>query len=556
MNEDSINLNSEKLKNIPLSNLRAKNLLTLRKEKINNSHLMKRLHSTIENESIQNYSIDINSLNVSSNDLVKQFYSSNDVILKLNLSLKMLENSNKDILKFSLCQIRNFTFIQDEKSAKNQNLINIINKKVINLLYDLITFPNQENQIIYTILEIFIYLTYCLNDYIEILIDKSEEIFKLGKETNVLILKKKYFWCILHLLSGTSEQAQKLISKCPELPNYIMNELEIARNNLKKNYDILSIYICLFGCLFFFEIETDKIFLNETKFFDLFHFIIKCTTVTYQIFVFKESINTLNLILESYNFNPNLSKNKEYNKKFKSIIKKTNVSKSLSIHLCYLTENYKLNKDNNIDFSIFVDIFSILSNISELSNSECEKMVSNEILEPIKFIFDIYQQNQKMIKKEKLFSSILILLYNFSCSGNSYIIDEMTRKVYIVRPLMELYKKPESKKYKSDILSILENILEYSNTKVKTELTVDHIEEFYSYCLDESENNKYDEIINYSLKGIKILLEYGKLFGKYNAIKIQFENKGIKTKLEKISLNYKYKENSIFASKILNDFFK
>ena len=47
MNEDSINLNSEKLKNIPLSNLRAKNLLTLRKEKINNSHLMKRLHSTI-----------------------------------------------------------------------------------------------------------------------------------------------------------------------------------------------------------------------------------------------------------------------------------------------------------------------------------------------------------------------------------------------------------------------------------------------------------------------------------------------------------------------------
>ena len=260
MNEDSINLNSEKLKNIPLSNLRAKNLLTLRKEKINNSHLMKRLHSTIESESIQNYSIDINSLNVSSNDLVKQFYSSNDVILKLNLSLKMLENSNKDILKFSLCQIRNFTFIQDEKSAKNQNLINIINKKVINLLYDLITFPNQENQIIYTILEIFIYLTYCLNDYIEILIDKSEEIFKLGKETNVLILKKKYFWCILHLLSGTSEQAQKLISKCPELPNYIMNELEIARNNLKKNYDILSIYICLFGCLFFSEIETDKIF--------------------------------------------------------------------------------------------------------------------------------------------------------------------------------------------------------------------------------------------------------------------------------------------------------
>ena len=183
-------------------------------------------------------------------------------------------------------------------------------------------------------------------------------------------------------------------------------------------------------------------------------------------------------------------------------------------------------------------------------------MVSNEILEPIKFIFDIYQQNQKMIKKEKLFSSILILLYNFSCSGNSYIIDEMTRKVYIVRPLMELYKKPESKKYKSDILSILENILEYSNTKVKTELTVDHIEEFYSYCLDESENNKYDEIINYSLKGIKILLEYGKLFGKYNAIKIQFENKGVKSKLEKISLNHKSKENSIFASKILNDFFK
>ena len=73
MNEDMINLNSEKFKNIPLSNLRAKNLLTLRKEKINNSHLMNRLHSISENEPIQNYSIDINLLNVSSNELVKQF---------------------------------------------------------------------------------------------------------------------------------------------------------------------------------------------------------------------------------------------------------------------------------------------------------------------------------------------------------------------------------------------------------------------------------------------------------------------------------------------------
>ena len=554
MNEDMINLNSEKFKNIPLSNLRAKNLLTLRKEKINNSHLMNRIHSISENEPVQNYSIDINLLNVSSNELVKQFYSSNDVISKLNISLKMLENSDKDILKFSLCQIRNFTFIQNEKSAKTQNLINIINKKVINLFYNLLTFPNQDNQIIYTILEIFIYLTFCSNDYIEILIDKSEEIFKFGKETYDLVLKKKYFWCILHLLSGTSEQVQKLLKKCPELPNFIVNELENVRNDLKKNYDILSIYICLFGCLFFSEIETEKIFSNETKFFNLFNFIIKCTTVTYHKFVFKESINTLKLILESYNFNPNLSKNKEYNEKFKSIIKKTNVSKFLSFHLCLLTQNYKLNKDNSIDFSIFNDIFSILNNISVLSNSECEKMVSNEILEPIKFILDFYQQNS--IKKGKLFSSILILLFNFSYTVNSYIIDAMVRKVYIVSSLMELYKKPECQKYKSDILSILENVLEYSNTKVKTELTVDHIEEFYSYCLDENENNKYDKIIYYSLKGIKILLEYGKLFGKYNAIKIQFENKGVKTKLEKISLNYKSKDNSIFASKILNDFFK
>ena len=554
MNEDSINLNSEKLKNIPLANLREKCLLTLRKAKINNSHLMNRLHSINENKPIQNYSIDINLLNVSSNDLVNQFNSTNDVILKLNLSLKMLENSDKDILKFSLSQIRDFTFNQNEKSAKAGNLINIINKRVINLLYTLMTFPNQENQIIYTILEIFIYLTYCLNDYIEILIDKSDEIFKFGKETNDLVLKKKYFWCILHFLSGTPEQIQKLIVKCPELPNFIVNELEKTRNDLQKNYDILSIYICLFGCLFFSEIETDKIFfLNETLFFNLFHFIIKCTTITYHKFVFKESINTLKLILESYISKPDLSKNKEYNKKFKSIIKKTNVSKFLSFHLNFLTQNYKLNKDDSIDFSIYNDIFSILNNISALSNSECEKMVSNEILEPIKFILDFYQQNPK--KKGNLFSSILILLYNFS-NFDSYIIDTMVRKVYIIRSLMELYKKPECEKYKSDILSILENVLEYSNTKVKTELIVDHIEEFYSYCLDEKDNNKYDEIINYSLKGIKILLEYGKLFGKYNVIKIQFENKGVKSKLEKISLNHKSKENSIFASKILNEFFK
>ena len=121
---------------------------------------------------------------------------------------------------------------------------------------------------------------------------------------------------------------------------------------------------------------------------------------------------------------------------------------------------------------------------------------------------------------------------------------------------MDLYKLPESQKYKCNILEILEKVLEYPNTKVKTELTVDHIEDFYSYCLDEKEIKNSEEITQYVLKGIKILLEYGNLFGKYNAMKIQFERKEVRTKLEKISLDCKSKNNPMFAAKILNEFFK
>ena len=170
MKEESINLNSEKIKNIPLSNIREKVLLTLRKQKINKSHLTNRLKFIMDNEQSKNYSISINALNISSNNLVNQFNNTNNQIQKLNLLLMMLTRSDQEILKFSLYHIRNFTFTQDEKTAKEINMINIINKKVIDFLYNLICIPNQDKQIIYTILEIFIYLTYNLNDYIEILL--------------------------------------------------------------------------------------------------------------------------------------------------------------------------------------------------------------------------------------------------------------------------------------------------------------------------------------------------------------------------------------------------
>ena len=78
---------------------------------------------------------------------------------------------------------------------------------------------------------------------------------------------------------------------------------------LKKNIDILPIYICLFGCLFFSSIETDKLFENESKIFKLIQFIIKCTNITYNIYLFKESINTFKLILENYVNNPKFSEN-------------------------------------------------------------------------------------------------------------------------------------------------------------------------------------------------------------------------------------------------------
>ena len=250
----------------------------------------------MDNEQSKNYSININALNISSNNLVNQFNNTSDQIQKLNLLLMMLISSDQEILKFSLYHIRNFTFTQDEKTAKEINMINIINKKVIDFLYNLICIPNQDKQIIYTILEIFIYLTYNLNDYIEILLEKSEIIFKFAKETNDISLKKKYLWCILHLLSGTEEQIQKLLNKCSNLSDFIVNELENSINDIKKNIDILPIYICLFGCLFFSSIETDKLFENESKIFKLIQFIIKCTNITYNIYLFKESINTFKLI--------------------------------------------------------------------------------------------------------------------------------------------------------------------------------------------------------------------------------------------------------------------
>ena len=54
MKEESINLNSEKIKNIPLSNIREKVLLTLRKQKINKSHLTNRLKLIMDNEQSKN----------------------------------------------------------------------------------------------------------------------------------------------------------------------------------------------------------------------------------------------------------------------------------------------------------------------------------------------------------------------------------------------------------------------------------------------------------------------------------------------------------------------
>ena len=110
MKEESINLNSEKIKNIPLSNIREKVLLTLRKQKINKSHLTNRLKFIMDNEQSKNYSISINALNISSNNLVNQFNNTNDQIQKLNLLLMMLTSSDQEILKFSLYHIRNFTF--------------------------------------------------------------------------------------------------------------------------------------------------------------------------------------------------------------------------------------------------------------------------------------------------------------------------------------------------------------------------------------------------------------------------------------------------------------
>ena len=91
MKEESINLNSEKIKNIPLSNIREKVLLTLRKQKINKSHLTNRLKLIMDNEQSKNYSININALNISSNNLVNQFNNTSDQIQKLNLLLMMLK---------------------------------------------------------------------------------------------------------------------------------------------------------------------------------------------------------------------------------------------------------------------------------------------------------------------------------------------------------------------------------------------------------------------------------------------------------------------------------
>ena len=443
------------------------------------------------------YSIQPGALSLGEN-FIKSFFEEND---KLSFATRLVYESDENLKKFGIRQIRNFTDTLDKTSKIEEFIDQNFFETIMDIIID-----SKDLQIVFELSWVLINITKFSSKYTKFLAksQRIKHLFDLMINIQEFQLKNHFIWILSNIVSE-SEDTYLAVVKQVDLMKYVVDSIQNEQMNPP--------------------------YFNSTLFWLLGNLI---------------KYRNISNVEDSYVIFPNV---------FKYL--KSNIDKDLFMEALFAVEKLSSNYldvsfqlmtewkiyeilipyiSTKTDFPELRSIFQILIDMSWNSEESMKGMYKTNILDYFeKFLSEslvICQSNNSYLTKHCLsFKYLLICISNFAASSKKKIKDELIRNTKIPSYLLELAKCTSNNTLIVEILEVFKNALDTPYSNVKMELL--RIPTLELFCQNLS--NKDFQIQRICLDGILTFLLYADdIMKNKNIVKIQLESIGAVTEIDNL----------------------
>ncbi len=424
----------------------------------------------------EKYSIQPFQLNLDEKFL-NSFFSSQD---QLGFALRLILEDDLKLIKFGICQLRNFSLVIKINSHIKHDITEMNIKDIFNLMVKV-----DDSQIIFEAAWVLINLTQSSELYTN-MIAKCDDIitglFDLLKSKKDFRVKNQILWIFANLI-GESEEIFHSIKNCVDIINYVCNQISVDSDlpiYFKQNLFWITANFLKY-----------KTFTIEDSFYSIFSIfpIIIQHIKTQNEFLFSEVLFCVfklahHLKDEVFEF-----------------LKNSEITKTIVPLISIKTYYFDLRH-----------IIAIIMNLSWKDDTNIEEMFNLNIYDYMEqFLFDYLNllksgENSIIKRNVYLLKDFLTCISNFASCDKKNIQEALVKDKKIKKYLIELLEYFSNKEIVHEVLLIFYNLLGSDNKKIKTEILRIQVPELFLEYLARD----YDsELKSLCLNGIKDFLEYG-----------------------------------------------
>ena len=518
-------------KEVKITNERMNTQLTLRKMKISNSQLKRRLMEIYKDKSQildinpEEIPIDINFKNSFYNSLDKESFLVNYLI-----SHFPIENN---LLNYIILNLRIFVYsllepIQNNSSKRLESCFseNSITK-IINLMYEY----RFNSNIIYIFSQIFSAAT-CISQAICLYCSKKDNIKKLDE---ILSVQNKNIQSIfLNIFCNClMENDYMIILKETSIEKFLVSSLIIKDGNEVKDisFDFIEVVVSSFNALI--RNNTINLIMND---------ILSCIPSLFKYIKIKYSLTLTGCSFQIIGkYFRNLQKDSFYYDQSFNFI-------DLNFFYPFLNYTYENKEENE---RILIEIYSILSSLCYLNNKIIYEIIDEDdknLIEKTGELLDNY--NNLQYKKDDVLYEMSLFLNNISIDQESRPI--IIKKTNIIQNFTEILNKENLNKMLVEmILSFFYEMTKDSDKMIYMDLLCN---DFHKKVLLKflQDSNTTNEELNYILS---IILEFcqnlSNIQSKGNFLKNSFDELNITQLVQNIITQKKNENISLNAEKII-----
>ena len=494
-------------KEIELPNERMNNQLTLRKIKISNSQLKRRLMEIFKEKS-NDLNINPEAIPIDPN-FKNLFYNSQD---KESFLVKyLISNSNIDdnLLKYIILNLRIFVYsllepIQPDSSIR---LESCFSEDAITKIIQLMFYNRNNSDNIFIFSQIFSAATclsssiclYCSN---EINIKMLYEIFGVQNKNIQSIFLNIFCNCLL-------ENGYMTILKETNIENFLVASIILSSNNEIKgiSFDFIEIVISSFNAL----IREDTINYIMNDILSCIPFLIKYIKTSYSLTLTGCALQIIDKYFRHLN---------------KESLKFEESFKIIDLNFFYSFIKYT-NENKEVNETFLIEIYSILSNLCYLNNNIIYNIIDEDDYNLIEKTGELIDNHSNLeYKKENVLYEISLFLNNIAIIHDSRAI--IIKRTNIIKNFIEILNKEKLNKMVIEMmLSFFYELTKGSNKMIYMDLLCNDFHEkvLLKFLQDSTTTN--DEL-NYILW---IILEFcenlGNIQKKGNFLKSSFDKLNI-----------------------------